>query len=253
MCRSSREQLAARGKWMPWPEVCRSAASVVAAWTGLDRAWRRQQRGGDAAFVPGGDAAVSLQRRTALAAQDSMLVLLYSSICPGRGSEYWSLQFAASPSQAPSPERPNLLCICPVNGALLRLSEHKTARSVGAEEVPLPGQHFEKVIASLLALRPALLCGKQHSFVFARADGQPFSTSGKWSQYLQRVFARGWRASRTIGALDADADDAGDAPSISVNSLRKGKPPPFALSHTVFSRTCARLAHVAHTFFSQRL
>lgn len=161
----------------------------------------------------------SLQRRAALASQRALVVQLYTALCPGRGGEYWGLQFAASPTQTPSAERPNLLVVCPVNGALLRLSQHKTSR--GVEELPLPGSHFDSVIAGILSYRSVLLQGKAHSYAFCRAsDGSPFASSGRWSQFLQETFARGWAATRVSTELDV-SDAAQAAPKISVNSLRK--------------------------------
>jgi hypothetical protein len=224
--RSSREALAAANKWLSWPEIVACTIAVVSEWEGLERMLRREQRGADVAFVPiaaaghGGDE--SLRRRTALAAQAALLVELYTSICPGRGLEYWTLRFATSPTEMPSTEKPNLLVVCPVNGALLRLSQHKTSKSVGVEEVPLPANHFTQVIAAILCHRSTLLRAKVHSFVFCRAsDGEPFSSSGRWALYLQSTFATGWQASRITTVEQDDANV--EAPKISVNSLRKGK------------------------------
>lgn len=222
VCRSSREALAAQGKWLPWTDVVECAAAVVREWQSLDRSYRQQRRGEDVAFVPHTQCDESLQRKAALAAQDALVVQLYTAICPGRGGEYWSLQWASSPTEVPSAARPNLLVVSPVDGALLRLAQFKTAKSVGTEEVPLPSSHFDTVIAAVLSSRGVLLRGNAHSFVFCRpSDGAPFASSGRWATYLQTIFARGWAATRitTVG------DDAVDAtpPKISVNSLRKGE------------------------------
>jgi hypothetical protein len=225
--RSSREALAAANKWLSWPEIVACAIAVVSEWEGLERMLRREQRGADVAFVPiaaaGHGGEESLRRRTALAAQAALLVELYTSICPGRGLEYWTLRFATSPTEMPSTERQNLLVVCPVNGALLRLSQHKTSKSLGVEEVPLPTSQFAKVIAAILTHRSTLLRAKAHSFVFCRAsDGEPFSSSGRWALYLQSTFAAGWQASR-ITTVTEQYDANLEAPKISVNSLRKGK------------------------------
>jgi hypothetical protein len=226
--RSSREALVAANKWLSWPEIVACTTAVVSEWKGLEQTLRREQRGADVAFVPaaaashGGDDE-SLRRRTALAAQAALLVELYTSICPGRGLEYWTLRWASSSTEMPSTERQNLLVVCPVNGALLRLSQHKTSKSVGVEEVPLPASHFARVIAAILMHRSILLQAKAHSFVFCRAsDGQPFASSGRWALYLQSTFAAGWQATRTCITTEQYNTDV-EAPKISVNTLRKGK------------------------------
>lgn len=217
----------AAGKWLGWPEVVACASAVVAEWEHLERAYRREQRGVDVAFDPSESAREedSLQRRAAQAAQAALLVQTYTAVCPGRGGEYWSLQWASSPSEMPSAARPNLLVVCPVNGALLRLGQHKTSKSRGVEEVPLPSEHFDKVVAAVLAHRSTLLQGKGHSYVFCRpSDGNPFASSGRWAQYLQATWARGWRATprQITTGLDSEGGCGREPPKISVNSLRKG-------------------------------
>jgi hypothetical protein len=83
--RSSREQLAAAGKWASWSEILAAAGHVTEEFTAVLGEHRRFLGGEEAEYRPGGavDDTGELRRRLCQASMDCLLVKLYTAIPPG--------------------------------------------------------------------------------------------------------------------------------------------------------------------------
>lgn len=223
--RSDRHALAKAGRWASWSEITVAAQHVFDTLASRQRAYARCKRGQDVEWTPAGseaDAGDTEQRRlVAEAAQEALMVALYTKLPPGRAKEFATLVWARTATEQPSEDRTNLLVIDPTTGAAsLRLGGFKTSKQTGVQSLDLPRAAFDSVIATLLEHRPALLRGKTHAFVFCRSsDGVPLTGGGVWSLWVTNVFARAFEATHER-AVGEDAKTY-TPPRVSVNILRK--------------------------------
>ena len=188
--------LAANGRWLSWKTILETVKCQREAFEAAD-----------------GSVAIAWE------AVKLSVLLMYTSLPPGRSLEYFTMQFQYDAGDLhaiePAKKESNWLFFATdLRSALLYIGAHKTSRSIGVQKIQLSAEDetctlLEHLVEYVSKHRPILITNKTHQFLFVvsteyactnidpcifaflyaqNRSGDPFANSNAWTSLLNGIF-----------------------------------------------------------------